>query len=409
MHDRGVRRPRRCSSSATSSITRRWDRCAFTRQGFVRPLYFTILITHVTLAALVLPLAIVTLSRGLKARYRPASRDRPLDASDLALRVGDRRARLRPALSADLAALIQLYWPSPAFSVAGRGSTCVSAHLCASRSGSSSRWSSRAAQLRKRVSSAWSTTTRASRQGRDDPAPTSRHPARHLHRDHRRQGPVRHHRLAPAGGDSSRKLLDSGSAAPRRTCLRRMNSQNRRSPSPFVAPARWREPSDRCRGQGSAGRARAADALFTQQKWDDAIGIYATSFPGRHRSASSTCRSPPRTGTKRITTRRSPRTTSCSKPTRQAARAHWHRPRKHGARATRRRPRRLWTQAAADAGTAGRDVFYQPRPSSRSRRTRPTKRPELYQKAAAADPSWGKPLFKLGTDRDEQGRQGRRR
>lgn len=41
----------------------------FTRQGFVRPLYFTILITHVTLAAAVLPLALVTLSRGLKARY----------------------------------------------------------------------------------------------------------------------------------------------------------------------------------------------------------------------------------------------------------------------------------------------------------------------------------------------------
>jgi uncharacterized membrane protein YozB (DUF420 family) len=41
----------------------------FTRQGFVRPLYFGILITHVTLAAAVLPLAIVTLSRGLKARY----------------------------------------------------------------------------------------------------------------------------------------------------------------------------------------------------------------------------------------------------------------------------------------------------------------------------------------------------
>jgi putative membrane protein len=41
----------------------------FTREGFVRPLYFTILITHVTLAAAVLPLAIVTLSRGLKARY----------------------------------------------------------------------------------------------------------------------------------------------------------------------------------------------------------------------------------------------------------------------------------------------------------------------------------------------------
>ena len=41
----------------------------FTRQGFVRPLYFTILVTHVTLAAAVLPLAIVTLSRGLKQRY----------------------------------------------------------------------------------------------------------------------------------------------------------------------------------------------------------------------------------------------------------------------------------------------------------------------------------------------------
>jgi putative membrane protein len=41
----------------------------FTRQGLVRPIYFTILITHVTLAAVVLPLAILTLSRGLKARY----------------------------------------------------------------------------------------------------------------------------------------------------------------------------------------------------------------------------------------------------------------------------------------------------------------------------------------------------
>jgi len=41
----------------------------FTREGFVRSLYFSVLITHVTLAALVPPLAIVTLSRGLKARY----------------------------------------------------------------------------------------------------------------------------------------------------------------------------------------------------------------------------------------------------------------------------------------------------------------------------------------------------
>jgi putative membrane protein len=41
----------------------------FTREGFVRPLYFTILTTHVTLAAAVLPLAIITLTRGLKGRY----------------------------------------------------------------------------------------------------------------------------------------------------------------------------------------------------------------------------------------------------------------------------------------------------------------------------------------------------
>jgi putative membrane protein len=43
----------------------------FTRQGFVRPLYFAILITHVTLAAIVLPMAILTLSRGLQGRYAP--------------------------------------------------------------------------------------------------------------------------------------------------------------------------------------------------------------------------------------------------------------------------------------------------------------------------------------------------
>lgn len=40
----------------------------FTRQGAVRPIYFTILISHVTLAVTVLPLAILTLSRGLKNR-----------------------------------------------------------------------------------------------------------------------------------------------------------------------------------------------------------------------------------------------------------------------------------------------------------------------------------------------------
>src|SRR5258705_7976921 len=41
----------------------------FTRQGFVRPLYYTILVTHVTLAASVVPLALITLTRGLKGRF----------------------------------------------------------------------------------------------------------------------------------------------------------------------------------------------------------------------------------------------------------------------------------------------------------------------------------------------------
>jgi uncharacterized membrane protein YozB (DUF420 family) len=41
----------------------------FPRQGPVRSLYFTILITHVTLAATVPVLALITLTRGLKGRY----------------------------------------------------------------------------------------------------------------------------------------------------------------------------------------------------------------------------------------------------------------------------------------------------------------------------------------------------
>lgn len=41
----------------------------FTRTGFVRPLYFTILVTHVTLAIVVLPMILVTLRRGLKGQF----------------------------------------------------------------------------------------------------------------------------------------------------------------------------------------------------------------------------------------------------------------------------------------------------------------------------------------------------
>lgn len=41
----------------------------FLGQGWSRPVYFTILTSHVILAIVIVPLAIVTLSRGLRARY----------------------------------------------------------------------------------------------------------------------------------------------------------------------------------------------------------------------------------------------------------------------------------------------------------------------------------------------------
>ena len=76
---RRIQQHRRCMIAAfsTSSVFlvcyvvyhARVGSVSFTRQGFVRPLYFTVLITHVTLAAAVLPLALITLSRGLKGRF----------------------------------------------------------------------------------------------------------------------------------------------------------------------------------------------------------------------------------------------------------------------------------------------------------------------------------------------------
>lgn len=41
----------------------------FTGQGWVRPVYFGILLTHTVLAMVVVPLAIITLSRALKKRF----------------------------------------------------------------------------------------------------------------------------------------------------------------------------------------------------------------------------------------------------------------------------------------------------------------------------------------------------
>ncbi|HET7219132.1 MAG TPA: DUF420 domain-containing protein [Vicinamibacterales bacterium] len=41
----------------------------FTGQGPIRIVYFTILITHVVLAALILPMALITLTHALRARF----------------------------------------------------------------------------------------------------------------------------------------------------------------------------------------------------------------------------------------------------------------------------------------------------------------------------------------------------
>jgi uncharacterized membrane protein YozB (DUF420 family) len=41
----------------------------FTGQGFVRTVYFTILISHTILATAIVPLVIITLRRGLAAKY----------------------------------------------------------------------------------------------------------------------------------------------------------------------------------------------------------------------------------------------------------------------------------------------------------------------------------------------------
>ncbi|MBF6570829.1 MAG: DUF420 domain-containing protein [Candidatus Binataceae bacterium] len=41
----------------------------FLGRGIIRPVYFTILITHVSLAIVIVPLAIITLRRALKGRF----------------------------------------------------------------------------------------------------------------------------------------------------------------------------------------------------------------------------------------------------------------------------------------------------------------------------------------------------
>jgi uncharacterized membrane protein YozB (DUF420 family) len=41
----------------------------FTGEGWIRPVYFTILISHTVLAAVIVPLVVITLYRGLKEQF----------------------------------------------------------------------------------------------------------------------------------------------------------------------------------------------------------------------------------------------------------------------------------------------------------------------------------------------------
>ena len=46
----------------------------FTKTGVIRTIYFTVLLTHTILAAAIVPMVLVTLSRGLSGRYDPHRR-----------------------------------------------------------------------------------------------------------------------------------------------------------------------------------------------------------------------------------------------------------------------------------------------------------------------------------------------
>ena len=70
----------------------------FGGQGWIRPVYFTILITHTTLAVVIVPLVLITLSRALRQRFRSPSGHRALDISAVALRFDYRSDRLLAAL-----------------------------------------------------------------------------------------------------------------------------------------------------------------------------------------------------------------------------------------------------------------------------------------------------------------------
>ena len=72
----------------------------FTGQGSIRLVYFTILISHTILAAVIVPLVLLTLTRAWKAQWSSPPTPGTLDLAALALRLRDRCGHLSHALSA---------------------------------------------------------------------------------------------------------------------------------------------------------------------------------------------------------------------------------------------------------------------------------------------------------------------
>ena len=72
----------------------------FQGQGWSRPLYFSILISHTLLAITIVPMVIITLNRGSTGAIRPAPGNCSLDLSVVAVCVGDRSSDLFHAVQA---------------------------------------------------------------------------------------------------------------------------------------------------------------------------------------------------------------------------------------------------------------------------------------------------------------------
>ena len=62
----------------------------FAGEGWLRAVYFSVLIPHVVLAALVVPLALTTIYHGVISRFDKHRPNRQVDTSNMAIRVGKR-------------------------------------------------------------------------------------------------------------------------------------------------------------------------------------------------------------------------------------------------------------------------------------------------------------------------------